>query len=217
MVRLLPYITVAVAIVGLAVGGALFWTGSASLAHAAWTTATLPVLITLLVQIVLSLRRGDVGLDIVAALSMSAAIAFGEPLAGNVVALMYAGGQLLESFAQGRARREMTALLGKVARTAMRFQGAGLLEVPIADIQPGDRLLIREGEVLPVDGRVAGTFALLDLSARTGESVPQRIATGGEALSGATSTGPAFELMAMRAAAESTYAGIVRLVAAAQR
>ena len=42
---------------------------------------------------------------------MSAALLFGEPLAGNVVALMYAGGQLLESFAEGRARREMTALL----------------------------------------------------------------------------------------------------------
>lgn len=217
MDRLLPYMLVAVALVGLIAGVALSWAALHTMAQAAWTVATLPVLIALIAQIVISLRRGDVGLDVVAALSMSAALAFGEPLAGNVVALMYAGGQLLESFAQGRARREMTALLGRVARTAMRFQGGGLAEVPIADILPGDRLLIREGEVLPVDGRVARAFALLDLSALTGESVPQRIAPGGEALSGATSAGPAFELIATRLAAESTYASIVRLVEAAQR
>lgn len=217
MDRLLPYMLVAVALLGLVAGAALSWAGLGAFAQTAWTIATLPVLITLLVQIVVSLRRGDVGLDVVAALSMSAALAFGEPLAGNVVALMYAGGQLLESFAQGRARHEMTALLGRIAHKAMRYRGSGLEEVPISAIVPGDRLLVREGEVLPVDGRVAGTFAVLDLSALTGESVPQRVAPGGEALSGATSAGPAFELIATRPAAESTYANIVRLVEAAQR
>uniref|UniRef100_UPI002FCA3D71 HAD-IC family P-type ATPase n=1 Tax=Devosia sp. TaxID=1871048 RepID=UPI002FCA3D71 len=216
MSRLFPYMLIAVALLGVAAGAALSWWGLDAFAGTAWTVATLPVLVTLLLQIAVSLRRGDVGLDVVAALSMSAALVFGEPLAGNVVAVMYAGGQLLETFAQGRARREMTALLGRVARTAMRFQGSGLEEVPIAAIVPGDRLLIREGEVLPVDGRVAGAYALLDLSALTGESVPQRIASGGEALSGSTSTGPAFELIATLPAAESTYAGIVRLVEAAQ-
>ena len=217
MHRLPPYMLVTLALLGLAAGAALSWATLGTLAATAWTVATLPVLVTLLVQIVVSLRRGDIGLDVVAALSMSAALAFGESLAGNVVALMYAGGQLLETFAQGRARREMTALLGRVAHTAMRFQGAGLAEVPISEILPGHRLLIREGEVLPVDGRVTGAFALLDLSALTGESVPQRIPPGGEALSGATAAGPAFELIATRVAAESTYAGIVRLVEAAQR
>ncbi|KQX38165.1 haloacid dehalogenase [Devosia sp. Root436] len=217
MQRLSPLLLVFIPMLGLAVGATFWWNALEAMARAAWTIATLPVLMALFVQIVTSLRRGDVGLDVVAALSMSAALAFGEPLAGNVVALMYAGGQLLESFAQGRARREMTALLGRVARTAMRFRGSMLEETPISSIVPGDRLLIREGEVLPVDGRVAGAFALLNLSALTGESVPQRIAIGGEVLSGATSTGAAFELIATRVAAESTYAGIVRLVEAAQR
>ena len=216
MRRLAPYMLIVVALLGLAVGAALSLAGLGTLAQTVWAVATLPVLTALIAQIVISLRRGDVGLDVVAVLSMSAALAFGEPLAGNVVALMYAGGQLLESFAQGRARREMTALLGRVAHTAMRFQGSGLQETPISAIVPGDRLLIREGEVLPVDGRVAAAFALLDLSALTGESVPQRIAPGGEALSGATSAGPVFELIATRPAAESTYSGIVRLVEAAQ-
>ena len=63
------------------------------------------MLLALLIEIVTSLRRGDVGLDVVAALSMGGALAFGEYLAAVVVALMYAGGQYLESFAERRATR----------------------------------------------------------------------------------------------------------------
>ena len=76
----------------------------------------------MLIEIVASLRRGDVGLDIVAALSMTGALVFGEHLAAVVVALMYAGGQYLESFAERRANREMTALLARVPRTALRHR-----------------------------------------------------------------------------------------------
>ena len=216
MRRLSPRILVAIPTLGLAAGATLSWASLEAMARTAWTVATLPVLGVLLFQIAVSLRRGDVGLDVVAALSMSAALLFGEPLAGNVVAIMYAGGQLVEDFAQGRARREMSALLGRVARTTMRFRGSELEDVPIAAILPGDRLLIRQGEVLPVDGRVASVLALLDLSALTGESAPQRAVRGAEVLSGTTSTGPVFDLIATRPAAESTYAGIVRLVETAQ-
>ncbi|MEO5806457.1 heavy metal translocating P-type ATPase [Devosia sp.] len=205
----------AIAVLGLSSGIGLSLFGPPGSAGIAWSLGTGPVLIGLIAQIILSLRRGDVGLDVVAALSMSAALTFGEPLAGNVVALMYSGGQLLETFAAGRARKEMSALLGRVAHTAMRYSGTRLAEVPITDILPGDRLLIRQGEVLPVDGHVAGA-AQLDLSALTGESVPVQVETNGEVLSGSTSVGPPFDLVASRPSAESTYAGIVRLVEAAQ-
>ncbi|WP_240476603.1 heavy metal translocating P-type ATPase [Geminicoccus roseus] len=208
---------VAVALGGLAAGLALLLAGRNDDAALAWFLATVPVLLALLVEIVTSLRRGQLGLDIVAALSMSAALAFGETLAGNVVALMYAGGQLLEQFAQQRARREMTALLGRVARTAMRHADGGLEEVAIEDLVPRDRILIRHGEVLPVDGRVAGEGALIDASALTGESVPVARPPGAEVSSGTTSVGVPFDLIVSRPARESAYAGIVRLVEAAQR
>ncbi|MBS3847736.1 heavy metal translocating P-type ATPase [Devosia sp. BSSL-BM10] len=206
----------AIALTGLSIGTALWFTGFGTNADLAWTLGTTPVLAGLLWQIIITLRRGDVGLDVVAALSMSAALAFGEPLAGNVVALMYSGGQLLETFAAGRARQEMTALLGRVARTAMRYDGTRLHEIDITAISPGDRLLIRHGEVLPVDGHVAAEQAELDMSALTGESIPVHLADGAEALSGSTLIGAPFDLVASRPAAESTYAGIVRLVEAAQ-
>ena len=208
---------VAVALIGLAAGGYFALGGREGVAESIWAVATIPVLLALSYQIITTLLRGEVGLDLVAALSMSAALAFGEPLAGNVVALMYAGGQVLERFAEGRARHEMTALLGRVGRTAMRYGAQGLEEVPIDTLVPGDRLLIRHGEVVPVDGTALGGPALLDQSALTGEPLPVERRPGGEVLSGSTSVGPAFELRTERRAAESTYAGIVRLVEAAQR
>lgn len=211
-----PYLA-GLAAAGLAAGLAAKLAGHGDWASSIWTTATLPVLAALLIEIVTSLRRGDVGLDIVAALSMTAALTFGESLAASIVALMYGGGQYLESFAEKAARREMTALLSRVPRTAVRHRDGHLEEVALELLQTGDRLLIRRGDMVPVDGTVAEGVGILDQSALTGESMPVKIPTGEAAMSGSTNVGEAFDLTATRRAAESTYAGIVRLVEAAQR
>ena len=210
-----------VALLGLALSGLLsglgFWlAGQPELSEIAWAAGVLPALAALVVEIVRSLWRGEVGLDIVAALSMSAALLFGETLAAAVVAVMYSGGSFLESFAEGRARREMSALLSRVPRTATRHRDGALEEVPLDAIAPGDRLLIRQGDVAPVDGTVAGDTAMLDQSALTGEAMPVRLTHGHDVMSGSTNAGEAFDLTATRRAADSTYAGIVRLVEAAQ-
>ena len=202
---------------GLVLGLALLPLGLAEWSRFVWAAFALPVLLTLLFEIVSSLRRGDFGLDIVAALSMSAALAFGEELAGVVVAVMYAGGQYLESFAERRARREMTALLSRVPRTTMRHRGAELEEVKLDAVVPGDRIFIRQGDVVPVDGTLASSIAVLDQSALTGESILVQRNGGEQIMSGVTNVGEAFDLLAARRAAESTYAGIVRLVEAAHR
>jgi len=206
----------AVAAAGLAAGFAARLAGAASgWADAIWAAVTIPVLLALLAEIVTSLRRGDLGLDIVAALSMTAALAVGQELAAAIVALMYAGGQYLETFAERAARREMTALLSRVPRSALRHRDGRLEEVGLDLILPGDRLLVRQGDVVPVDGTVEGV-AVLDQSALTGEALPVQLKAGEAALSGSTNVGEAFDLTATRRAAESTYAGIVRLVEAAQ-
>jgi heavy metal translocating P-type ATPase len=206
---------VGVALGGLAIG-AFGWASSADWHAWPWAVATALVLAVLVAEAVRSLSHGDVGLDLVAALSMSAALAFGEMLAGNVVALMYAGGQYLEGYAAGRARREMTALLGRVAHSAMRYGSEGLEDIPIQALVQGDRLLVRRGEVIPVDGCLASPAAVIDESALTGESLPRPKRLGDEVLSGSTNAGDAFDLVADRPAAESTYANIVRLVTKAQ-
>ncbi|MCF3972335.1 heavy metal translocating P-type ATPase [Paracoccus salsus] len=205
------------AAIGLMAGLAFRVAGQADIANLFWIAGVVPALAALLFEILRSIGRGEVGLDIVAALSMTAALVFGETLAAAVVAVMYSGGSFLESFAEGRARREMHDLLSRVPRTATRHLDGGLEEVPLDEIAPGDRLLIRQGDVVPVDGTVASDKAFLDTSALTGESLPARLERGAEAMSGSTNAGEAFDLTATHRAKESTYAGIVRLVEEAQR
>jgi len=201
------------AVAGLIAGLGLYVAGKPEWAGIAWSVGVVPALAALLVEILRSVGRGEVGLDIVAALSMAAALAFGETLA----AVMYAGGTFLEGFAEGRARREMHDLLSRVPRTATRHRNGALEDVPLDDIAPGDLLLIRQGDMVPADGTVTSDTAFVDTSALTGESLPRRLFCGAEAMSGATNAGEAFDITATHRAAQSTYAGIVRLVEEAQR
>lgn len=210
-------VLVAVSVVGLVAGFVLpLWVQSAWQGWI-WAAFTIPVLLTLVYEIFASLRRGEVGLDIVAALSMTAALAVGENLAAIVVALMYSGGQYLEAYAERHAGREMTAILARVPRTAVRHRNGALEEIGLDLIAPGDLLLIRQGDVVPVDGTVASGIAVLDQSALTGEAIPVQQHAGDAVMSGSTNAGEAFDLVASHPAAESTFAGIVRLVEEAQR
>lgn len=207
-----------VAVAGLLCGLALqFLLGRADLAQLCWSAATLPVLAALVIEIIRSLARGEVGLDVVAALSMSAALLFDEALAATIVAIMYTGGTFLEAFAEGRARREMRDLLARAPRSATRYHDGGLQEISVDEVTPGDRLLIRQGDVVPVDGHLAEGTAYLNMAALTGESLPVSLEPGAGILSGSTNAGHAFDMVATEAAKDSTYAGIVRLVEQAQR
>jgi hypothetical protein len=122
------------AVAGLTSGLAVWFAGRPEIADMIWIAGVAPALAALVVEILRSLRSGEVGLDIVAALSMSAALVFGETLAAAVVAVMYSGGTFLEAFAEGRARREMHDLLSRVPRTATRHRNGGLFD------ETGDRL-----------------------------------------------------------------------------
>jgi heavy metal translocating P-type ATPase len=203
-------------LVGLCGGLAAQALGRPDFAVWAWTLPTLAILAILAHQVATSLARGDIGLDLVALLAMGGALALSQPLAGVVIALMYAGGQSLEAYASGQAERAMTALLARQPRSALREAHGSVTEVPIAALAPGDRILVRVGDVLPVDGRVAAGRAVLDQATLTGEAVPVTFEANAAVLSGTLNVGAPFTLLAERRAAESTYAGIVRLVEAAR-
>lgn len=212
----LPVLLAALACLCLAGGGILALADLSERASQIWLLGAGSVLVVLVIDILRALLKGQIGVDAIAGLSIGVGLALGENLAAAIVAVMYAGGQLLESFAEGRARRDMTALLGRVSRTAMAYRGQSLESVPIETLMPQDRILVRKGEVVPVDGRLLAASAVLDLSALTGESLPVPIETGHEVPSGATALGEAFDLLVLRESGNSTYAGIVRLVEQAQ-
>jgi cation transport ATPase len=197
-------------------GGALALAGRPEAAGAAWALGTALVLIPLTVSVARSLVRGDVGVDLIALAAMAAALAVGQELAAVVVALMLSGGNALEEAAGRRAGRELTLLVQRAPRTARRRTGAGYAEVPVDRVRAGDHVLVRSGEVVPVDGTVVSERAVVDASALTGEPLPVVHRRGELVESGASNAGDAFELRAVRPAAESAYAGIVRLVQAAQ-
>ena len=127
----LPAVLLSIALAALIAGLLARLAARPDLAAPIWAAGVVPVLAALIVEIARSLWRGEVGLDIVAALSMSAALVFGESLAAAVVAVMYTGGSFLESYAEGRARHEMHALLARVPRRARRLTGETLEEVPL--------------------------------------------------------------------------------------
>jgi len=203
---------------GLLAGAAAWLAGAGDAARAAWALTTAAALVPLALGVAKRLLRREVGVDLIALLAMAGALAIGEYLAGAVVALMLAGGQALEAYAGARARGELSALLGRVPRIAHRYQDGGLVSLPVEEVGARDRLLVKPGEIVPVDGVVAGSgaAAVLDESALTGESRPVERLEGDAVKSGTVNAGGPFDLRAVATAAASTYAAIVRLVEEAQ-
>ncbi len=205
-----------IALSGILAGGLARLAGAGSAADVLWALTTAVVLAPLALAVFADLRRGELGVDLIALLAMAGSLALGEHLAGAVIALMLSGGQALEAFAGARARRELTALLTRAPRAVHRYEDGLLTSPPLEEIRPGDFLLVKPGEVVPVDGLVEGEPAVLDESALTGESRPVERSAGELARSGTVNGGGPFDLRAVATAAESTYAGIVRLVREAE-
>jgi heavy metal translocating P-type ATPase len=212
----LSRVWLATSIVGIALGGGLWVAGFEDAAQVAWAATTVVALLSLLRDVVIGLLRRQPGVDVIALLAMGGSLALEQYLAGAVIALMLASGDALESYADRRAHRELSALLDRAPRSVRRYEEGSLVERPVEEVRPADRLLVRPGEVIPVDGVGPGTV-VLDESALTGESRPVERDAGDPIRSGAVNAGAAFDLVATSSAADSTYAGIVRLVQEAER
>jgi heavy metal translocating P-type ATPase len=207
---------IAIALAGLTAGAVLWLFDFMKASRSAWAAGTLPVVAGLGISIVRDLLAGRMGVDAVAFVSMTAALILGEPLAGNVVAVMYAGGNLLEDFAVARAERDLRSLIDRAPRVAHRVRDGSIEDVPVGTVTISDRILVRAGEVVPVDGVILADSATLDEAALTGEPIPITRAKGDSVRSGTVNAGETFEMRASATAGESTYAGIMRMVTSAQ-
>jgi len=200
----------------LAAGALLHVLGHPTAGGAVWAASTAVILVPLSISVAGSLFRRDVGVDAIALVAIASALAFGQYLAGAVIALMLAGGNALEEYATRRAGSELTRLLERMPRVAHRRRHSEIEEVPVEEIRAGDVVVIRAGEVVAVDGVVATAGAVLDESALTGEPLPVRRKAGDAVRSGSANAGGPFDLRTTHTAADSAYAGIVRLVRHAQ-
>src|SRR5690625_5154421 len=205
--------TLAVALVG----GALEVTGQATAAR--WVISAFAVVVALMQArgMVDDLRSGSYGIDLLAVTAIGSTVAVGEDWAALVVCLMLSGGEALEDYAAGRARRELTGLLENAPQTAHRIDADGrLVDVPVEEVAVGDQILVRPFELVPVDGVLESEGASLDESSLTGESLPVDRSRGAQLLSGAVNGGEAIEVRVTAPAAESQYQRIIALVREAQ-
>jgi len=209
-------VLLALTVSGLAAGLGLHLAGMGGAGDAAWAAVGVCGAGYALWAMGEALARRRVGVDVIALLALAGALAVGELLAAAVISVMLASGRALEAWAAGRARRDLHALLERAPRSARRYRGRALEEVPLDAVAPGDLLLVAPGELVPVDGTVASAAAVLDESALTGEARPVERTAHDPVRSGAVNTGGPFDLRATAAAADSTYAGIVRLVSEAE-
>ena len=206
-----------VALIAIAAGGALHLSGLPQAGDAVWAGLVVAMLVPLAWSVARDLRRGRFGVDVIALIAMAGALALGEYLAGAVVALMLAGGNALETAASHRARRELARLLALAPTIAHVRRDGAIEEVAVDAIAVGDVVVVRTGEVVPVDGVVVSERALLDEATLTGEPLPVSRLRGETLRSGASNAGDPFELRTVRRAADSSYAALVELVAQSER
>ena len=197
---------------GALVAGGIAWLiGWREVADWCWIAGTLVALAPAVWWVVAALRRGRVGVDLIAVLSLIGTLLVGEYLAGALIAVMLAGGRALEAAAERRATHDLRALLEHAPRFARRRIGGDVSVISLDEVAVHDLLVVGPGEVVPVDGRISDSYAVLDESVLTGESLQVERASGEPVRSGVVNAGNAFEMCATATARDSTYAGIVRL------
>ena len=209
-------LVVATVLVGV-IGGGLWLAGVTDAPRYLFSGFGLIVAGIEFVGMVKKLRGGTVGIDLLAIMAVVATIAVGEYVATLIVVLMLTGGQALEDYAAGRATRELTALLTRAPQIAHRLADTtgeiGAVEdIPVAAVHPGDLLLVRPAEIVPVDGALYTEHASFDESSLTGESLPVERERGDPVLSGSINGQAATVIRASASAENSQYQRIIALV-----
>ncbi|MFC6181814.1 heavy metal translocating P-type ATPase [Lactiplantibacillus daowaiensis] len=168
--------------------------------------------LSMLVEMIKTLRSGKYGVDLLAITAIVATLAVSEYWAGLVVLIMLTGGDSLEDFAAKRANTELKALLDNSPRTAHRQDNGQLTDIAVEDAVVGDQLVVKPGELVPVDGHVIQGTALFDESSLTGESKPVEKKRGDDVMSGAVNGDSAITMVVDKLAADSQYQQLVKLV-----
>ncbi len=159
-------------------------------------------------------RRLDI--DLLMVVAALAAAAVGAPLDGAVLLALFSLSGALEHRAMGRARRAVESLMKLRPETALRLRGGAAEDVPVADLRPGDRVILRPGARVPVDGRVVEGSGRRDESTVTGESAPLRKSPGDAVHEACVNLDGVLTVEVTRSLADSTVARMIRLVTEAQ-
>ncbi|KRM08786.1 heavy metal translocating P-type ATPase [Lentilactobacillus farraginis] len=186
--------------------------------YAQITISILGSLIALLmfIDMVQTLRSGKFGVDLLAITAVIATIVVGEYWAAMIVLLMLTGGDALEDYAANKANSELKSLIENSPTAAHLVSGDTIQDIKIDVVKIGDRLLVKPGEIIPVDGTITEGCVTVDEASLTGESRPIDKQTGDNVMSGAVNGDASFYMIADKTADDSQYQNIIRLVKQAE-
>lgn len=193
----------------------LSFTGATKFAHILLALVAISSVIPLIWGMIKDLRNGTYGVDILAATAIITSVIMGEYWAGMVIVLMLTGGEALEDYAENRAKAELSSLLDNAPKTARIIKGRKVIEVKASKVQIGNKVLIKPGDVVSVDGVIIEGSSSFDESSLTGESLPVNKQVGETILSGAVVIDGTITIRAIRASADSQYEQIIKLVKSA--
>jgi cation transport ATPase len=195
----------------------VFWlAGQANLAN--WTLLVIVLMggIPLLWDTVKHIIHKEFSVDFIAILAITGSLLLQQYLAGAFIVLMLSGGEALEAFALRRARTSLSALAERAPRTAHIWQNDQLISIPAESVDVDMVIVVKPGELIPVDGIVTSGVSNVSEADLTGEPIPVRKTSPMLVLSGSVNLDGVLEVRATKRSAESKYAQIVRLVEEAQ-
>jgi heavy metal translocating P-type ATPase len=204
-------------VVTLMLASLVFWlAGRGDIANYILLAVALLGGIPLLWETLKQLFHREFGVDVIAILAIGGSILLGQYLAGALVVLMLSGGEALEAYALRRARSSLSALAERAPRSAHIWRGEELLDIAAEQVEVGMVIVVKPGELVPVDGVVTSGSSSVSEADLTGEPVPVRKATGMLVLSGSVNLDGVLEIRASKRSVESKYAQIIHLVEEAQ-
>lgn len=168
--------------------------------------------ISMLIGMINTLRSGKYGVDILAITAIVATLLVGDYWASLIVLVMLTGGDSLEDYASRQAGRELQSLLDNSPRTAHRITGDEVTDLAVDEVQVGDLILVKPGELVPVDGRIIAGESVVDESSLTGESKPVAKKIHDELMSGSINGDAALRFKVTKVAKDSQYQTLVKLV-----
>jgi len=167
---------------------------------------------SMFIGMIQTLKSGKYGVDILAITAIVATLLVGEYWASLMVLVMLTGGDSLEDYASHQAGRELRNLLENSPQVAHKIVDEQLQDIEVDDAAVGDLLLIKPGELAPVDGTVIAGSTLVDESSLTGESRPIEKKQDDEIMSGSIVKDASIRIQVVKKASDSQYQKLVKLV-----
>ncbi|MBK5108970.1 MAG: cation-translocating P-type ATPase, partial [Anaerolineales bacterium] len=168
------------------------------------------------VNVIRATRHRQIIAHSLMSLGVLAAIAVGEWATAAVVAFFMRVGDYVEKFTTERARQAVKDLSSLAPQTARLVQDGAEVEVPLEQVKPGEIVLIRPGEQIPVDGEVIAGHAVVDQATITGESMPVEAGPGTQVFAATLASQGSLRVRVTRVGSESTYGQVIKLVEEAE-